>query len=374
MENLKQRYLQALNHLELGQTTYAEQLVAELRVYHETSPKAELELVRRLLSTRLHYKQIKSLNDSEIFLNESLTQDPFFKAEVFFVKGLNSFHQENFFEGAAFFQQAAKLYPIDLFAAKSLLASYNEYIGLLNGGSLDESQEEKSLSHLERMAQRIESHKLLGLILRQKSYLLERRGHLTSALLAAEEGLTHLNKFGPLSDYQLLFLQKCDLLLLLSRRDEARELFFSLLGPFENRAQFAHAYVQSQIEGTKAPELTSFAVVPTIWKNKSLLRQNSQASTSSLLWDASAGILISTEGEEITLKRDSIEGRILTMLMNGKKDKDALCAALWPEEADSELINDRLKKSLRRLREKMPSLILFEQGFYSLKTSIKKAV
>lgn len=369
--NFKQLYIQALDSLELGHTGDAEKLVADLRVQHEAAPQLELELVRRLMSTRLHYKQIQSLKDSDVFLNENLTQDPFLKAEVFFVKGLNSFHQDDFLGGAIFFREAAKLYPYEPFAAKSLLASYNEYIGLLNGGSLDEVEEEKHLSLLERMAQRIESSKLLGLILRQKSYLLERRGHLPSALVAADEGLLCLKKSGPLSDYQLLILQKCDLLFRLSKTEEARNLFFGLLGPFENRAQFAHAYVKSLIEGTPSPAVGAFAVVPTVWKNKSQLHQESQENTNSLLWNSAEGILISLQGEEITLKRDSIEGRILTMLANGKKDKDALCAALWPEEADSELINDRLKKSLRRLREKIPNLIQFDRSQYVLTVPLK---
>jgi|GEM_PF-6515500 hypothetical protein len=374
---MKAPYLKALEQLELGLTREAEQVIELWRAENELDPSTERELLRRLLNTRLHYKQNKSLPNGEQFLNENFTKDDFIKAEVLFVKGLNAFHQEDFKTGADHFKKSAELYPFEKFAAKSLLASYNEYIGLLNADLLDEAQEENQLSYLERIAYRIESEKMLGMILRQKSYLLERRGHFASALDAAVSGLEALKKTAPISDYQLMLLQQCDLLVSLKRIDEAATLFHGLLGPFENRVLFAHAFVKSRVTNQLPPQPREFAIVPPVWRIKLSRNHTTAVSMSSslttIVWKASQGILITAEGNEISIKRDSIEGKILSLLASGRKDRAALCAALWPDDVDTELLQDRLKKSLRRLKNKHPNMVVFNHGYYSLGFTLKIA-
>ncbi|WP_413574899.1 hypothetical protein ACLVWU_11695 [Bdellovibrio sp. HCB290] len=366
---MKARYLKALDHLELGSLREAEHLIEDMRRLNELTPAPETELLRRLLATRLHYKQNKGLSQGDQFLNENQTTDPLIKAEVYFVKGLNAFYGEDFTSGASFFKKAAELYPPEEFAAKALLAKYNEYIGLLNSQALDEAQEEGHLSHLERLAHRIEADKILGMILRQKSYLLERRGHLPSAFEAATESQKYLKKSGPISDYQLITLQMCDLLFEMGRTDEAAALFHGLLGPFESRVQFAHALVRAKISKSAMPSLTDFAVIPPVWKNK-MADKSAVITDRVYVWYPTEGILKTDEGKTVSLKRDSLEGKILILLSQGRKDRASLCAALWPDDIEMELLHDRLKKSLKRLKEKNPDLVKFGCGFYSLAVTL----
>ncbi|MNS49754.1 hypothetical protein D3C72_823770 [compost metagenome] len=248
-------------------------------------------------------------------------------------------------------------------------------MGLLNSRSLDSAQEEHQLSYLERIAYRIHSDKMLGMILRQKSYFLEGRGHFLSALESAEAGLAALRHSAPLSDIQLMYLHKADLLLSLKRYDEAATVFHGILGPFENRVLFALDFVKSRVTNNLPPNPADYLVVPKVWRSKLLERKNSKSASTHLtsIWKSAEGTFVTEDGTEISVKRDSIEGRILTLLANGRKDRAALCLALWPDDVDTELLNDRLKKSIKRLKSKVPNIVIFAHGYYNLGSGIKIA-
>lgn len=365
------KYKSVLSLMEAGNLELMAEYAEELRRQLEVNYDSDIELTRRLLVTRLSYKQSGTLTDVEAFLKPLNTQNPLLKAEVLFVKGLHQFHAESPNAGAECFSKAADLYFLADWPERALLSLYNAFIGQLNAGLLDEKNEEAQLSYLERLSHTHENKKVLGLILRHKSSFLQNQGRLLGAEAAATQALEHIKNHGTVSDYQLSVLQLCDVLFNSGKKEKAQEHFESLLGPFEERVKFACDWVQSQIHATLLPDPNEYPVVPPLWRNKFKMKKNlAPQQDIPWTWDLSLGTLTSPERGEIALKRSSMEGRILELLSEKRRSKSELCALLWPEESESTLIWDRLSKALARVKKKTPHLITWRDGFYSLTSTI----
>lgn len=357
-------YDEALQQLEFGDTLVAATLATQWR--QAGSP--EQELLRRLLSARLHMKKAGPLNDIETFLNFSRISDPYIQAECRFVMGLNLFHAGDFNQGAAQFKLAGALYPTYK-RDKTLLSVYNEYIGLLNSNLLSEEDEESRLSYLERFASQIEHEKTLGLVLRQKSYLLERKGCIEAAIQTADESLSLLKKTAPISDLQLLSLHQSHLLFQKGEKSKALALYDSLLGPFETRLDFPRRFVGALLNSRVIPVPQEFAIVLPAWQSK-WNRLNQEALHTPYKWNMELGQITTPEGQVLSFKRDTIEGRILALVKSKPQTRANLCEILWPEDSDIELVIDRLHKVLARLKKKLPQAIVFENQMYRLGVSL----
>lgn len=358
-----QEYRKVLEEMEMGNLPRVAQFAEELREGGEQD--REIETLRRLLVVRLSYKQGNAIEAVEGLLQMQLIFSPFVNAEVLFVQGLHFFHTKKFVEGAKKFKQASEIYFQLSWADRAVLSLFNELIGELNAGLLTQDLEESRITYLERLANHHECPNVLGLILRHKSWYLEKLGRYQGAESVMHEALPLLKRYSPISDYQMGVLQDCYLLFKNGKLNEAKQQYESLLGPYDSRLDFPRAFVKALLYGDSLPQPDRFTVMSPVWRDR-FDQRNSSAADSPIKWDMDRGILETKDGKEILVKRDSIEGRLLQFLLKGRRTKAELYSLLWPEQADSLLVVDRLNKVISRLRTKAPDLLRVEANSVSL--------
>lgn len=362
-------YIHAVHAIENSRDDIAIALATELRsILPQTS---EIELMRKLLSLRLSLKRSSGFVETEELVSSKHVKHPLLKAEAAFVRGLIHFHREQFDQGANEFQIAATLYPLETHANKKLLAEYNQFVGLLNANKLDHNLEDAHITYLERAARAENNSKVLSLLLRHKSYMLEQRGQLHGALRSAIDAINLLLKTGPTSDLQLLGFHVAHIYIQLNEHNLARETYETILGPFDQRVVFAKDLVRAFLDQTPIPNPKDYLGVSPNWKEKwETWTKNSRPevskSSSQYIWYRSRGEIHSTSGSTILLRKDSVEERLLNLLLQGKKNRDELCELLWPESVDSETLWNRLKMALKRIKQKSPGLVVFKNGMYQI--------
>ena len=187
IEQLKSIYKIALSELEQGNFQKVSEIIQTLR--YRTTQNDLTNMVRLLISARLSFKQISGSSELDYLLNQITFSDPYFQAETSFVKGLYAFHRGLYVNGTKEFDCAREYYSLCEENEKSLLSEYNHFIGLINSDSLNHLQTEEWLELLENKAVKIESIKIMSLVLRQKSFHLEQCYKITEALAAAQKGL-----------------------------------------------------------------------------------------------------------------------------------------------------------------------------------------
>lgn len=370
-EHAIKQYRNILTQMEFGDLSEFAKFAEHLR---EFSSNREIEILRRLLVVRLSCKQTSSGEQLENFLSVQLTGNSFIDAEILFVRGLQYFHVENFNAGAKSFSKAAELYFQIAWTDKAILSLFNELMGQLNDSTISDSAEEARLTYLERLAHHHESTKMLGLILRHKALFLEKASKFQGAEIVLKEALSLLQKQSALSDYQLGVLQLCYLLSKNGKISEAKQNYESLIGPFDTRLEFAHAFIYGILFEKPSPSVDNYDIVPPVWRDRAMDSESSMkttASDQSLVWRMDEGVLLTASGEA-SVRRDSIEGRLLQILLKGRRSRADLCSLLWPEQADSSQVIDRLSKVIARLRAKDPQIIKFENNSYFLGTKILK--
>lgn len=363
------QYLQALAAIEASQFDRAAEIVRTWRLQIENAIEnlSWMEDLRRLISARLALKAGHSQQTIEQLLERPSIQDPFVMAEYHFVRGLFYFQTDQSLKGAEEFDIAASLYLVAKKPEKALLARYNRYVGKINADQLEFLDQYEVLNELEKEALSIHATKALAWILRQKSYLFQAQGRFAAALSFIQEAAQIFKIHGPISDYQLAVLQAADCYLELGKSLEAQGEFEKLLGNIDARVEFARDYILARLEQREL-NLNHYSVRPPVWEKKWKSKQQ-QSSPQFGHWNLSSGEL-KINSENIKIKLSSKEGSLLRILMQNKRSKSSICEMLWPEQAETLTLDNRLHKLLSRLNKKI-ELVIYKDGFYSLKIQIR---
>lgn len=366
-ESLIQEYRMLLAELELGKLDRVAAQVQQWRTLIENyhSLGSFIESLRRLLSSRLALKGGQSQAIVESLLAGLKFEDFFLTGETHFVRGLLCFQSERYAEGAVEFQLAHDAFVKSGDMHKALLSLYNAQGGKANADQMSALDQYEFLVEIEKRALAHECRKILALVVRQKSHLMQDEGRFAAALSFAQEAALIFKLEGTTSDYHLSVLQTADCYLDLERNLEAQGEIEKLMGDLDARVLFARDYVLSRMGKAKFNP-TNYRVQPRAWEKKwSKVHKFEQ---SELTWNSETG-KVSGKDLDIMIKKGSKEGELFALLLVNKKSKAMLCEMLWPEQAEVELLQNRLHKLISRINKKH-ELISFADGHYFVKYKI----
>ena len=312
----------------------------EMPFCRETS----IEALRRLLSIRLALKTQGGAIGFEALLENLPAKTEALRAEIHFVRGLCQFHLSQFVAGADSFELAAQSFRSAGNLERALLSKYNSFIGMTNSGALDSLDQFQILSELLQDSQGLPEGRIHAWVYRQKSNLLFDEGRFASALDLIDKAIQIFAVTGPLSDLHLSVLQACDCHRVLNNLNQARIMFTHIPPSVDSRVEFVRDSVGVRLGliGSLAQE---YRQVPSHWQKRHEL------------W--------SRFNVKIEAGTKSKTNLLLHLLKDRKWTKTSLCEALWPEQAEVSLLDNRLHRLVNRINSS-GRLIFFSQGHYHL--------
>lgn len=374
LEETHRLYRQTLEVADCGHVEALCRLAERFRNQVEIEFDPNVELARRILVTRIAFRQSRPIENIESFLHLNRADSNLFLAEAHFVQGLHHFHLSEYSRGAICFSLAAEKYLNESMFERYILSLYNQFIGDLNSKEMDLGADEDRISFLERLASHYENKETRGLIIRHKAWVLERQGRIMGAQKCLEEALTLLKSYNTISDFQLGNFQLCDIFLKLNEKEKARELFESVTGPFDTRVLFPKAYLQAKLNDQPLPAPEQFPVVSPVWLEKYKISIAAKPVISSRApdeWDVERGIYLVAGKKKIQVKQYSLEGRLLFLLLDRRRLREEIISLLWPDQCDPSHVNDRLRKILARIESKLEKIVLFDGKSYFLSRAIQ---
>ncbi len=368
---MREKYLHQLQLLETGVSSETSEFLIHLREAENFDKNIEVETYRRLLAIRGQMYYGKSVPQSHLaMLEPKLINDSFLKAECHFVRGLNFYYMSEFIKGAAEFRLASTYYSIQ-FMDKVCLALYNELSGLINSNCLSDFEMQEKLSSLEKLCFNNNVSRVLALVIRQKAFYLYSRKKYFGAQSSAEEAVRLFKEGGYRADLQIAMIILALIYYELNNFNEAKKLQESILLPIENRILFPYHILEVLLSNSAPKNPENFSVVQWHWleiynqkfKNEQIGEKNNSVS---YVWNYETGMLFSNKNEFLDhLKRGTVEGRLVEMLVEQKLSSVDLIERLWPEYAAVEQLNGRLHQVLKRVKKKLP-ILKFEYNFYSI--------
>lgn len=368
MKTIKDIYLEALSLLLSGQIDEAAKEISRLKSLPDSE---ECRIAILLLQIRLQFKRslsfdLASSKNLTTFLNPKYS---FWNAEIHFVLGLSFFHRSDFKIGAHHFEMASKLYLDVGNSDKHLLCVYNTFVGQLNSGQLSIPQEEVQLLYLERASTHENNLGLLALTLRHKSHFFQRQAKLKAALGAIEQSISIMQSQSHLSDLHLALLQRADIYIDFDRTEEAEAELELIMGSKDVRVQSVAYFLSMKLGRIEQMDSVHYENLPFAWRIKydTLHKQaHSTSGTQRARWNDQNTAIQFLNGESISLKYTSIEGQLITLLLERPHTKHELQNILWAGLDDLQLLEDRLNKTLSRVRKKLGDRLVLSKGFYQV--------
>lgn len=353
---LHEIYLETLKLLESGQNEAVSETIAQWR----SENRSELEPCRRLLAARLALKSGNQEFDVESLMGFP-SADPYLKAEARFVLGLSCYQSARFSEGFAHFESAADLYRQADRPDRVIISRYNAFIGRTEalGGEFN-----RDLSELLSIQQEIVESSvrgMLGVILRQKSYLFFDEGRRLAALHEATRAIEVLELEGPHSDHQLALIHAADCCVSLGRMEEAQRHLEYLHGELDDRARFPLAYVRSRIEGTTL-KFGEFSTINPYWRRRAEAQSRAQPIPVSA---------VAESGSSNEARSQGLEARLIRELATRPQSRTLLCEKLWPQAADPAQLANRFYRLVNRVNRRHGRVVRFNGQAYSLEKSIQ---
>lgn len=362
-------YQSLLRDLEGGNYEPVSKILHAWREQLEQKYDLQLEWLRRLLAVRLSIKlDSKNLSD-DVFQGNLEKLPPEIRAEIYFVRGLAHYERAEYLLGVRDFEQAKLLYADLADPYRELLSDYNAIAGSENAGLIDTNAEIAALSSLAFKANRFglndkRCQKFSAMAERNKSFLCQNQGKLELALECIEKALKGFDEIGPLSDLHICLLQKADVLVDLGQVDAAKLCVESVTDPIDSRVKFPLAFIRWRLGLASEPSIKDFNIVPN-WRKKWDRLQQKNLKSDDIAWDRKIGEL-KLEDQKYILKVDSLEGRLVSVLAEGNKSKEMLCNSLWPENAATMHVENRLHRLISRVNKKIPKLVVLNSGRYTL--------
>jgi hypothetical protein len=380
-------YLELLEQVTLSAYHLVSERLNELR---KADGNPAIEAARRLIAARIAIKKGTSADDLP-WLEAITSAQAWFGAEASFVLGLHDYHTSRFAEGQDRFVAASAAFNKLGLQDRATLAAYNAFIGRVRCGLVAGPAEQ--LAELNVIAREIQglndvgSRRVLAMVQRQKSHVYEELGRLRASLEEIKEAAQVFALTGPASDFHLSLLHAADLSLDLD--DNERALYFveQVIEPVDTRVEFPLRYVKWRLGGP-TPIASMAIAAPTGWKEKfeRLATKKERAANSvagvsnaaqeplpEFVWQLDAAYIHSTDSSAsgLDLRSESLEGKLIRLLMQSRASKSLLIEALWPEHVSVHHIDNRLHRMIGRINKKFGvKLIAFDGHFYRLKALI----
>lgn len=331
-------------------------------------------LLSQLLSFRIAMKRGTPTPQVE-WMDEAHCENPFLAGEVCFVKGLHLYHQHQMGAGRSCFERAATYYAESGAVERANLARYNEIIGLTYDQPHSMNLLFSKLRELEAAARLSNQQNIVGLVLRQKSYLYKEAGRLKAALREGVEACALLELYGSISDYQLAALNVVDIHICHGDEVEAETLLEYLIEPFDSRVLFPLSFLRARLKGTAVDPSHRHLSCPHFATRFELYQDSVSIGVStiesppsgkagkSLQWDSLRGELRSM-GQVWNFRVGSMEFRLIDCLVSKPHSKQLLCETLWPGHSSLAHLDNRLHRLISRFNKKLGGLISFENGWY----------
>lgn len=366
IENIAQEYFELTVFIEQGREELAAVHLRRLRQHYGWCER-RLNDLRNVVSARIAIKTM-TIDLDRIQLTPEMSEDEFLKAEGFFVRGLVRFHLNRSFEGAKDFVTASQMFARMGFSDRKLLADFNAAIGNINGRKAGFHETDMlDFNRTEREAKKTKNEKIVGLCMRQKSYILQHLGRHSAAYSEAVKSLRYLCGMAHRSDIQLARLQAADCAIDMNRLDAARRHLEYVIDPVDSRVQLPLAYVNARLAGNLAElDLRRFSVQIPLWSEK-LRRARQSSSDEPSDMGGQVMPLRRPHPGRTDIKPQSLEGKLLQILTQGRCEKIMLIERLWPEDFSQGQLDNRLHRLISRLNKKLQGLIEFDGQAYRMK-------
>lgn len=354
---------------------------------------------------RMLAKEIELPPDFTTAKQQSASQEPnrepliylWIIGECLFVQGLIYFHLTEMIKGLKYFAMAAKYFQRENFFNRMALALFNRHVGQFADSEISTAEAElndlieleKQLlfcipqipnSHISRLISDQERiRKVEAFIYRQKAWCFERLNKMNAAVDELRKATRIFELCGPKSDCHLSLIQMADLLILLDNRLEAMASYERIFGPVDERVQFPLAFLKWRLFQEPLNPKDFNVIIPS-WQRRYESRlpdsKETQANSSAFtdkatqlskmsFWQNDSRT-IEIQKNKIQLSKNSLEGRLISILLKGKATKFLLSESLWPELADTKVLDHRLHQLINRIKGKIGARINFDGQFYSL--------
>ncbi len=325
-----------------------------------------------LLKARLEIKS-KGPFIQEINFEPEAFEDELWKAEAHYIKGLQCFYQGEYSSSEQYFFKASEKYELLNKIEKKLLSDFNFVMSRANARSITSSPQIvlMELSRIEVEAEVNGLTKILGMVRRQKSYIYFEEEKFNAALVDAKKALKALVTTNNQSDIELLHLHMADTYIELKDQQMARAHIEFLIEPIDSRLEFARDYLLVKLNEKKSLSLSDYSCVSTHWKERFEKYILSEENDTDSIWDIDNKIL-KIENIDYSLRPNSKEGELISILIKNKASKDYLIEVLWSDWASIDQVDNRFFKLVGRINKKFNSLISFDGAFYCLTKKISK--
>lgn len=350
----KLEYSQILELIYLSKFEEAGQALSVIRKNEVFS--SELALLQKLLRFRL---AIKSGNlDIDIHsIDENLTKDPLFKAEIGMVKGLYYYQSKKMLEGQTHFYQAIQNYELAQENEKRMICTFNYLVGDTYRSFRNNQTLISQFVSLAEESEELGTQKTLGLSYRQLSYLYKDEEKFSQALDVGLKAKSILFSKGAISDFQLTVLHLMEIHIEQNNVKDALSLLQELHGPFDQRVLFPIIYLQSRL---------NIKILENSIISEDIIEQSCPHFRRRYCsWISNRNqTLALNQFEKGPANLTNLESRFLNSLKQGPMTKNLLIEILWPDFSDYEHVNGRFHQLIHRLNKKLGGLIKFSNGTY----------
>lgn len=375
-EQLQTIYYKMIEIIILGKYEEVAEGLKELRD-PEFSKDDDIEAVRRLITIRLSMKR-GDPGENVSWLNFPVKENSWLMAEKLLAQAHWNYHLQLFDEGTKLFQEAAKKFEPLKMHGREFVSTFNSIIGEINGSNALTPQ--MQLEKLRALELKVKPHsddkdcaRVQALIYRQKAHAFEDLNRLHASLEEISKAILVFELIGPASDYHLALLHAADISLDIKDEFKARAFFEYIITPVDARVEFPMAFVNWRLGG-ELPDKKNFSILPGGWIEKfEKLSSSSQLSNtgSEWTWIQTTGVISGdTLENSLVIKPASLEGRLIRILAQEKATKNFLIEALWPQQSEVHLVDNRLHRMISRLNKKLNNSILYDGKYYSLHKKI----
>ena len=371
---MKNKYNQALSKIMVADPQKSLEHIRDLR--DQQSLNAQQVLEQRLLSFRLAIKNGRGSELDPDELNVPAVTDTFTRAEAHFVRGIVFAHLNTYDKAAHEMAMAAPLYDKVESFEKFCLSLFNEFIFKCNDNQIGTNEQLAQLALIISKSEALVAYKVIGLCLRQRSYIFQATERNQAALDEIKKALVFIEAHCPSSDYHLALIHAADCELDLKNPEEARRYLSYLPSEIDSRVTFPLAYINSRLHNSLLVE-AQFPDISDHWKNryaKYVSEKIIQVTESTPIWhwNLATNTLIDQNRNLIgKVKIKSLEGQFLQTLILKQANKELLCEILWPEFAENQILDDRFFRLKARITQKLGDIIHFDGSNYSLKCKIE---
>jgi len=380
-------YREILFSIEQGAFELASQKISKIR----DATIFDAAQFLRLLSYRISIKNGIEVDTSDILEILKQPHSPYLSAEVHFVAALNDMHRGTFESASKYFSEAALQYKILNESERHMLCLYNSWSAQWNlvlGPS--RAQIENALLNLGEIfafALGCKSYRVQALVQRQQSAIYQHE--LNQPRMGLGCALRSVKNFqlsqSPRSDLDLAYLQAADCCLELQDTAQAKLLISETLLSQETRVISARSFLQMKVGEINPIQFQGFAnALNPLWREKlDRFEESAKCQAPKLIsshefevelttieWSPSHSTL-KGQGKTVSLKRQSVEGKLLQLLKGGRRSKRFLQEALWPELANSQTLDLRFHKLVSRLNSKICPIVEFDGASYLLKNNLR---